>query len=152
MSKQEDHGESEQRAQEAETEDKEEWLEDLEKHAKENISGSDVRLGPNSKGLQHSFLHKSMNISSFGSKYGVEDLDYVMGKRESDRLKTSSKSHTHKALHQVTITKMNDTKDKAFVHFGDDNWNLVLHMLFGIRQSVHSVMFDQVYELTENEF
>ena len=25
------------------------------------------------------------------------------------------------------------------VHFGNDNWNLVLHMLFGIRQSVVTV-------------
>ena len=25
------------------------------------------------------------------------------------------------------------------IHFGNDSWNLVLHMLFGIRQSVHSV-------------
>ena len=128
MSKQDGEQQTAPKIKETE-EEKEEWLEDLEQHAKEQAQGSEQRPGPNTK----SFLHKSMNISSFGSKYGVEDLDYVMGKRESDRLKTSSKSHTHKALHQVTITRMNDTKDKAFVHFGDDNWNLVLHMLFGIR-------------------
>ena len=38
------------------------------------------------------------------------------------------------------------------MHFGNDNWNLVLHMLFGIRKSVHSVMYDDVYELTDAEF
>ncbi len=43
-------------------------------------------------------------------------------------------------------------KDKSFVHFGNDNWNLVLHMLFGIRQSVHLVMHESVYQLTDREF
>ena len=73
-----------------------------------------------------------MNISSFGSKY-PEDMDYVMLKRESDRHKTNSKAHAHKALHEVTVKKIVESKERTFVHFGDDNWNLVLHMLFGIR-------------------
>lgn len=93
--------------------------------------------------------------SSFGSHkyaYGQEDMDYVLHGRASDRHKTNTKAHAHKALHEVTVSKISDKKEKAFVHFGDDNWNMVLHMLFGIRQSVHSVMFDQVYQLTENEF
>ena len=72
--------------------------------------------------------------------------------RSSEARKTNSKAHAHKALREVTVKKMVDKNERTFVHFGDDNWNLVLHMLFGIRQSVHSVMFDQVYQLTENEF
>jgi hypothetical protein len=39
-----------------------------------------------------------------------------------------------------------------FVHFGNHNWNLVLHMLFGIRQSVVSVKNDDVFQLTDKEF
>lgn len=57
----------------------------------------------------------------------------------------------HKAISKVReINK--SKKDKTFIHFGNDNWNLVLHMLFGIRQSVHSVMYDDVYQLTDAEF
>ena len=48
--------------------------------------------------------------------------------------------------------KNKSKKDKTFVHFGNENWNLVLHMLFGIRYSVHSVMYDDVYHLTDTEF
>jgi 1-phosphatidylinositol-4-phosphate 5-kinase len=39
-----------------------------------------------------------------------------------------------------------------YVHFGNHNWNLVLHMLFGIRQSVVSVKNDDVFQLTDKEF
>ncbi len=40
-----------------------------------------------------------------------------------------------------------------FVHFGNHNWNLVLYMLFGIRQSVVGAMFDDdVYQLTSKDF
>ena len=59
--------------------------------------------------------------------------------------------NTHAALAEVRV-KNKSKKDKTFVHFGNDNWNLVLHMLFGIRQSVHSVMYDDVYQLTDAEF
>lgn len=41
-------------------------------------------------------------------------------------------TNTHQALAEVNKTKKNP-KDKTFIHFGNDNWNLVLHMLFGIR-------------------
>ena len=40
--------------------------------------------------------------------------------------------NAHAALAQVKV-KNKSKKDKTFVHFGNDNWNLVLHMLFGIR-------------------
>ena len=64
---------------------------------------------------------------------------------------TGSMTNTHQALSKVK-TKNKSKKDKTFIHFGNENWNLVLHMLFGIRQSVHSVMYDDVYELTDAEF
>ena len=59
--------------------------------------------------------------------------------------------NTHKALSKARI-KNKSKKQRTFVHFGNDNWNLVLHMLFGIRQSVHSVQYDDVYQLTGTEF
>lgn len=46
-----------------------------------------------------------------------------------------------------------EADDKMFfVHFGNEDWNLVLHMLFGIRMSVHSVMHEEIYMVTEAEF
>lgn len=39
-----------------------------------------------------------------------------------------------------------------FVHIGNSNWNLVLHMLFGIRQSVVTAMNDDVYQLSEKDY
>lgn len=44
------------------------------------------------------------------------------------------------------------TSSDDHIHFGSDNWNLVLHMLFGIRQSVHSVQYDKVMKLDTVEF
>lgn len=41
-------------------------------------------------------------------------------------------TNAHTALAEVNKAKKNP-KDKTFIHFGNDNWNLVLHMLFGIR-------------------
>ena len=39
-----------------------------------------------------------------------------------------------------------------FVHIGNYNWNLVLHMLFGIRQSVVTAINDDVFQLVENDY
>ena len=52
--------------------------------------------------------------------------------------------HAHAALSLVKVQNKSK-KDTTFVHFGNDSWNLVLHMLFGIRQSVHSVRYDDVF-------
>ena len=56
-----------------------------------------------------------------------------------------------KAPKEKPIAKNEDNK-MDFVHFGNHNWNLVLHMLFGIRQSVVSVKNDDVFQLTDKEF
>lgn len=40
-----------------------------------------------------------------------------------------------------------------FVHIGNHNWNLVLHMLFGIRQSVViASRAEDVYKLQDEDF
>ena len=44
-------------------------------------------------------------------------------------------------------------KNMDFVHIGNHNWNLVLYMLFGIRQSVVGAMYDDdVFQLTDTDF
>lgn len=57
----------------------------------------------------------------------------------------ASLTNAHTALAEVKQTKSNKKKDKTFIHFGNDNWNLVLQMLFGIRQSVVSCRYDDVF-------
>ena len=47
-----------------------------------------------------------------------------------------SYNRTHSNAHQALSKakqKNKSKKDTTFIHFGNDNWNLVLHMLFGIR-------------------
>jgi hypothetical protein len=40
-----------------------------------------------------------------------------------------------------------------FVHVGNHKWNLVLYMLFGIRQSVISVRYeDSLFQLHESDY
>lgn len=66
-------------------------------------------------------------------------------RRQTFSAVNASKGQANRDVHR-------SKKDKSFVHFGNDNWNLVLHMLFGIRQSVHSVMHEAVYQLNDREF
>jgi 1-phosphatidylinositol-4-phosphate 5-kinase len=60
---------------------------------------------------------------------------------ESNKKKVSN--HIHKPL---------SSQDKSFIHIGHDNWNLVLHMMLGIRQSVRNVMHEEVFELIDQDF
>lgn len=50
-------------------------------------------------------------------------------------------NHIHKPLAKAA--------SKSFIHIGHDNWNLVLHMMLGIRQSVRNVMHEEAFELIE---
>ncbi len=63
---------------------------------------------------------------------------------------TQRRISVHK--HRAKKTKKLDSGVQDTVHFGNDSWNLVLHMLFGIRQSVHSVQHDEVFKLDTAEF
>ena len=88
-----------------------------------------------------------MIVSSKHSRHSTNSPTEQHG-RDSN---LSKHTNTHQALAKPK-KKNKSKKDKTFIHFGNDNWNLVLHMLFGIRQSVHSVMYDDVYQLTDAEF
>jgi hypothetical protein len=50
------------------------------------------------------------------------------------------------------VPKHADGGQKSQIHMGHDNWNLVLHMMLGIRQSVRNVMHEEVFELIEQDF
>ena len=102
--------------------------------------------------------NKNLNPVTFQN---ARRADMIVSSKQSQRHSTSPPEHvsgrdshiknTHTALSKAK-KKNKSKKDTTFIHFGNDNWNLVLHMLFGIRQSVHSVMHDDVYRLTDAEF
>ena len=50
------------------------------------------------------------------------------------------------------MAKGSSVKASSFIHFGHENWNLILHMMLGIRHSVHNVMHDRFNDLTEDDF
>lgn len=104
--------------------------------------------------LQRKMTHKSpMNAkaaqikedkvkkSNRGSKVHFEiarDAEYIVSSKVSNRSSSPAArdsnhlANTHAA--PTSVKHMNKSKkDKTFIHFGNDNWNLVLHMLFGIR-------------------
>ena len=56
---------------------------------------------------------------------------------------------------QCTVVKADMIRDNNinFVHIGNHNWNLVLYMLFGIRQSVMVSKYDDdVFQLSQLDF
>ena len=53
---------------------------------------------------------------------------------------------------QGHVQKPVDKDSKSFIQIGHDNWNLVLHMMLGIRQSVRNVMHEEVFELIDADF
>ena len=51
---------------------------------------------------------------------------------------------------KVSIHKpLYKTPSKSYIHIGHDNWNLVLHMMLGARQSVMNVMHEEVFDLLD---
>lgn len=66
--------------------------------------------------------------------------------KDKKRLSSGKKS---KSVHKTLSKK---ASNKAFIHIGHDNWNLVLHMMLGVRQSVRNVMHEEVFELIDQDF
>lgn len=64
-------------------------------------------------------------------------------KRVAETVSKRATGHIHKPLNNAA---------KSFIHIGHDNWNLVLHMMLGIRQSVRNVMHEEVFELIDADF
>ena len=45
-----------------------------------------------------------------------------------------------------------NTTNKPFISFGHDNWNLVLHMIFGVSKSVRNAMLGEVFDIRGDDF
>ena len=42
--------------------------------------------------------------------------------------------------------------EKSYIGIGHDNWNLVLHMIFGVSKSVHNSSHEEAFELHNEDF
>ena len=72
-------------------------------------------------------MHRiSLNLDN-GNLRPLNEIQTFFKVRSKRRLNESLKkiNHIHKPL--------GNKKDKSFIHIGHDNWNLVLHMMLGIR-------------------
>lgn len=55
--------------------------------------------------------------------------------------------------HKLSVHKLNkNSTNKPFISFGHDNWNLVLHMIFGVSKSVRNAIFEEVFSVCEEDF
>ena len=43
-------------------------------------------------------------------------------------------------------------KSKNFIGFGHDNWNLVLHMMFGVSKSVRNALHAEDFKIVPEDF
>ena len=77
----------------------------------------------------------------------LSQIERFFQSRSRKRLIQSS--NQGKLIHKPLATSV---KQKSFIHIGHDNWNLVLHMMLGIRQSVRNVMFEECFELLTEDF
>jgi 1-phosphatidylinositol-4-phosphate 5-kinase len=69
------------------------------------------------------------------------------------RKKQSESSHNSSGKKSVSIHKpLSKNASKSFIHIGHDNWNLVLHMMMGVRQSVNNVKNEEAFELVDQDF
>lgn len=55
--------------------------------------------------------------------------------------------------HKLSVHKLNkNTTNKPFISFGHDNWNLVLHMIFGVSKSVVNAMYEEAFNVRDDDF
>ena len=67
-----------------------------------------------------------------------DPTDLALGRRTSAVV-----SHVHKQKKE---------NSKAYIGFGHDNWNLVLHMIFGVGKSVRNSVTEEAFEILEEDF
>ena len=71
----------------------------------------------------------------------VDESDDIHNiKRQSSILGTN---HVH---------KLNKEKDNGLIGIGHDNWNLVLHMIFGVSKSVRNSLQEEAFEINVEDF
>lgn len=105
-----------------------------------------------SPGSPHSYRHTESESESCPARALQIQHSNLLGSMHSARSHAASLNSIMMNTHKLKDVKKQRSNENSFVTFANENWNLVLHMLFGIRQSCHSVMHEEVYELTETEF
>lgn len=45
-----------------------------------------------------------------------------------------------------------DKEKKSFIGFEHDNWNLMLHMIFGVSKSVRNCIQEEAFDIVEEDF
>ena len=65
------------------------------------------------------------------------------------RRESTSGSGANNHIHK--LKKEKDTT-KSFIGFDHDNWNLMLHMIFGVSKSVHNCVHEEAFEIVEEDF
>jgi len=50
------------------------------------------------------------------------------------------------------VHRMSKESSKLYIGIGHDNWNLVLHMIFGVSKSVRQSKHEDAFEITEEDF
>ena len=96
-----------------------------------------------------------------GSRQGRPPLPGTPSTRELTLLNTPGEAESdteltayQKLQREREMNKSQQAKNSEmdFVHIGNYNWNLVLHMLFGIRCSVNLALDENFYDLAEKDF
>lgn len=90
--------------------------------------------------VQEEQKDESMENSKSQAKFTMR-----RSKVHSDKRRFSS-SGKKKSIHKSLSKKQNN---KSFIHIGHDNWNLVLHMMLGVRQSVKNVLNEEAFDLLD---
>ena len=50
------------------------------------------------------------------------------------------------------VHKLNKDNSKGLIGIGHDNWNLVLHMIFGVSKSVRNSLQEEAFEINDEDF
>ena len=89
------------------------------------------------------YQNMARKTGTSGSLYSPKHRNFgSLGQSGAPMTPGGSHVNAHKSMLEKRSKKFSKkpaSGGSCFIHFGHDNWNLVLHMLFGIRQSCISV-------------
>lgn len=107
-------------------------------------------------------MKKQEELDAGGEIDGISDLIINQDNgdlRPLNQIQAFFQTRSRKRVAMATVKKAQghihkpiNNEAKSFIHIGHDNWNLVLHMMLGIRQSVRNVMHEEVFELLDADF
>ena len=77
----------------------------------------------------------------------------LLKNESNEHLFNSDISSAHKLSVHKSVHKQNkNTTSKPFINFGHDNWNLVLHMIFGVSKSVRAAITEEAFNVRDDDF